>query len=86
MTPEDMLVGKTCPYCQFPLQMVDDVSVCDQCGIPHHVECWEQNGRCTTFGCTGGPRPGVARAPSDGAVIDFPEEPIEIVCPSPSVR
>ncbi len=35
--------------------------VCPQCGIPHHADCWQENGRCTTFGCQGG-GPGVVAA------------------------
>ena len=24
---------------------------CPACKVPHHQECWEENGGCTTFGC-----------------------------------
>ncbi len=46
-------VGKTCPYCQFPLKADSDVTICSVCGIPHHLECWAENGGCTTYGCCG---------------------------------
>ncbi len=46
-------VGKTCPYCQFPIKQDNEVLQCPACKVPHHLECWEENGRCTTFGCTG---------------------------------
>ncbi len=26
---------------------------CSVCKVPHHRECWEENGGCTTFGCQG---------------------------------
>jgi len=45
--------GKTCPFCQFPLKADSDVTICSACGIPHHLECWVENGGCTTFGCRG---------------------------------
>lgn len=43
--------GKTCPYCQTPIKPGEQATVCDSCGIPHHGECWQHNGGCTTFGC-----------------------------------
>lgn len=46
------LAGKTCPYCQAPIKPNVHVHVCDACGIPHHAECWRDNGGCTTFGCS----------------------------------
>jgi len=46
-------IGKTCPYCQYPIKPAASVKVCPSCGIAHHNECWQQNGGCTTFGCTG---------------------------------
>jgi len=50
------VVGKTCPYCQTPIKPNVDVVVCNTCGMPHHQECWMENGRCTTFGCNGTPQ------------------------------
>lgn len=44
-------IGKGCPYCQFPIKHDSNVVVCSGCKIPHHRECWEENGGCTTFGC-----------------------------------
>ncbi|MHB9108411.1 MAG: RING finger protein [Armatimonadota bacterium] len=46
-------VGKTCPYCQTPIKPNVEIVTCPRCGIPHHRECWEENGRCTTYGCRG---------------------------------
>jgi hypothetical protein len=28
---------------------------CPYCGVPHHVECWDFHGGCTTYGCPGTP-------------------------------
>ncbi len=52
-TVTDSVIGKTCPYCQTPIKPGAPVFVCSVCGIPHHTECWRENRRCTTFGCTG---------------------------------
>lgn len=49
------IVGKNCPYCQSPIKPVDDVVFCTDCNIPHHRDCWEEGGGCTTFGCQGSP-------------------------------
>ncbi|MHB0939627.1 MAG: RING finger protein [Armatimonadota bacterium] len=50
------VVGKTCPYCQTPLKPDANVVLCSSCGMPHHQECWMENGRCTTYGCSGTPQ------------------------------
>ncbi len=49
----DNYIGKTCPYCQFSIKSESDIAVCSACSIPHHQECWQENGGCTTFGCVG---------------------------------
>lgn len=52
--PSNHHVGNNCPYCQTPIKPGVPVMVCPNCGIPHHSECWCDNGsKCTTFGCTG---------------------------------
>lgn len=45
--------GKTCPYCLSPIMRKDSVILCKDCRLPHHRDCWRENGGCTTFGCTG---------------------------------
>lgn len=45
-------VGKICPYCKTEIKEGEPVKVCPACGIPHHEECWEECGGCTTFGCS----------------------------------
>lgn len=46
------VAGKTCPYCQTPFEGADGVVVCSACRMPHHRDCWAENGGCTTYGCT----------------------------------
>ena len=45
--------GKTCPFCQFVIKPGDRIVTCPHCDIPHHNDCWAENGGCTTFGCAG---------------------------------
>lgn len=47
--------NKTCPYCQSKIKDDLDVIVCSLCGSPHHKECYEENGGCTTYGCGNNP-------------------------------
>jgi predicted amidophosphoribosyltransferase len=42
-----------CPYCKTELTEADDIVCCSVCEMPHHRECWAENGGCTTFGCIG---------------------------------
>lgn len=50
-----VLEGKTCPYCLYVIKGGARTIVCSDCGTPHHIECWQENGSCTTFGCSGRP-------------------------------
>lgn len=50
---ERIYIGKSCPYCKTPFQKDDVVVFCSVCDMPHHLSCWQANGACTTFGCTG---------------------------------
>jgi len=65
------VIGKTCPYCQFPIKPGDDYVICSDCKQPHHENCWKDNGGCTTFGCKG-------KAEVEGA---SPIEPVVTTCP-----
>jgi len=51
---DDEYVGKICPYCRFPIKSAEEIVVCPQCEVPHHLDCWRENEGCTTYGCTGG--------------------------------
>jgi hypothetical protein len=62
-------VGKTCPYDQFPISQSDNVIVCPECGVPHHTDCWHENGGCTTYGC--------ARSPSSSPVARAGAQPLQ---------
>lgn len=47
--------NKICPYCQSKIKDDLDMIVCSLCGSPHHKECYEENGGCTTYGCKNNP-------------------------------
>ena len=40
----------TCQICGAPLAQ-GALARCVKCQTPHHRDCWEFNGRCSTFGC-----------------------------------
>jgi Prokaryotic RING finger family 1 len=46
-------VGKSCPYCRFPLKAGTDAYACDSCGALHHSDCWQEGNGCSVFGCAG---------------------------------
>jgi TM2 domain-containing membrane protein YozV len=47
-----------CPYCRMPFDESGPPTIfCTACGVPHHEDCYQENGGCTVFGC--------ARAPAD---------------------
>jgi hypothetical protein len=59
-------VGRTCPYCRFPLKEGTELALCSHCRAAHHLDCWSDNGGCAVLGCAGAPTVGAAgRAPSD---------------------
>ena len=43
--------GKKRAYCMTELKANDDVLLCGACEMPHHQDCWNENGGCATFGC-----------------------------------
>lgn len=43
--------GGSCPVCGTGLGM--PAVNCTSCGTPHHPECWQYMGRCSTYACTG---------------------------------
>jgi len=57
-------VGKTCPYCRFPVKPSEPVQVCPACKVAHHQDCWRENRGCTTYGCQGATAPATPRLPA----------------------
>jgi hypothetical protein len=44
-------VGRTCPFCRFPLKEGLEAYRCDTCGALHHADCWQEGRGCAVFGC-----------------------------------
>jgi hypothetical protein len=43
----------SCPYCRGIFDPHNDAIVkCSQCGTLIHQQCWQENGQCTTWGCS----------------------------------
>ena len=72
-------VGRICPYCGRPLQEQDIIAVCDTCGVPQHLACWQQKHACSIPNCPGSIReiisPEVPASPANPPVPPQPEEP-----------
>ena len=71
--------GATCPVCCTPFAEDDTVKLCPDCKTPHHMECWEENRGCSTYGCAsawheethtgeGGNGDGLVACPACGAM------------------
>ncbi|HSM85152.1 MAG TPA: NINE protein [Candidatus Limnocylindrales bacterium] len=42
-----------CPYCRMSFDQEGLVKIyCTGCGMPHHEDCYQENGGCTVFGCS----------------------------------
>lgn len=42
-----------CPYCKEAILRAKGSARCRSCRAFHHIQCWESNGACSVFGCTG---------------------------------
>jgi len=40
-----------CSICQTLIQSSDPSTSCDECHLPFHIECWEENLGCSAYGC-----------------------------------
>jgi hypothetical protein len=56
----DVTLGESesgeCPICNRPLS-VEPLKHCPECGLPHHVGCWDYNQGCSRFDCSENPTP-----------------------------
>jgi len=46
------VVPQLCSICQTSIQVGDPSTSCDECHLPFHVECWEENLGCSAYGCS----------------------------------
>ena len=41
-----------CSYCHTEiLNVKNDLVICNKCGSPYHKDCWEENHKCSVYGC-----------------------------------
>lgn len=43
--------SERCPYCHDAMAAGACVVRCDRCNARHHVECYQEHGRCAVFAC-----------------------------------
>lgn len=48
-------LGRTCPYCRYPLKTGGPVATCASCHATHHEDCWRENAGCAVSSCASGP-------------------------------
>jgi TM2 domain-containing membrane protein YozV len=69
------MADPACPYCRM---LFDEASppriFCTACGMPHHEDCYLENGGCTVFGCKRAPAddPKLQVSQSDLSAISMP--------------
>lgn len=64
-----------CPYCRMPFDEASPPRIfCTACGMPHHEDCYMENGGCTVFGCKRAPAddPKLQVSQSDLSAISVP--------------
>lgn len=44
-------IRRVCPCCGKEIKSNEGSTVCPQCGVVHHMQCWEKNNGCCTKGC-----------------------------------
>jgi TM2 domain-containing membrane protein YozV len=64
-----------CPYCRMPFDEASPPRIfCTACCMPHHEDCYLENGGCTVFGCKRAPAddPKLQVSQSDLSAISMP--------------
>lgn len=64
-----------CPYCRMPFDEASPPRIfCTACGMPHHEDCYRENGGCTVFGCKCAPAddPKLQVSQSDLSAVSMP--------------
>jgi hypothetical protein len=45
-----------CPFCRDSIYPAITITCCSSCRTVHHEKCWQDNHRCSVFGCLGIPQ------------------------------
>ena len=67
-----------CPYCRMAFDEAAPPKIfCTACGMPHHEDCYRENGGCTVFGCKCAPAddPKLQVSQSDLSAIPMAAQP-----------
>lgn len=85
-----------CPYCRMPFDEASPPKIfCTACGMPHHEDCYQENGGCTVFGCKRAPAddPKLQVSQSDLSAVSMPvqqyapiAQPYTPTVPQPAVQ
>jgi TM2 domain-containing membrane protein YozV len=66
-----------CPYCRMAFDAASPPKIfCTACGMPHHEDCYLENGGCTVFGCKRAPAddPKLQVLQSDLSAVSIPAQ------------
>jgi TM2 domain-containing membrane protein YozV len=69
------MADPVCPYCRMPFDEASPPRIfCTACGMPHHEDCYRENGGCTVFGCKCAPAddPKLQVSQSDLSAVSMP--------------
>lgn len=46
------IIEEFCSICQTTIEQDEEQTRCEQCSLPFHEECWEENLGCSAYGCS----------------------------------
>jgi len=70
------MTAAVCPYCRMPFDEASPPQIfCTACGMPHHEDCYRENGGCTVFGCKCAPAddPKLQVSQTDLSAVSVPQ-------------
>ena len=78
-----------CPYCRMAFDEAAPPRIfCTACGMPHHEDCYLENGGCTVFGCKCAPAddPKLQVSHSDLSAVSMAVQPYVRRCAAAGVQ
>jgi len=72
---------QVCSICQTRIQPFENALPCNSCGLPFHVDCWQANFGCATYGC---PNVNVLKPGPDIAIGHAALAQAQVQTPSPA--
>ena len=55
ITASQKQAGQLCSICQTGIVSGEEMVNCPDCGLPFHLECWQENQGCSAYGCRSAP-------------------------------